>query len=151
MDILPGQGLPVARVGQTQAEIEASVGSPSVAEAGRAFWNDHAPAFSVHFDAEGGAELVEVFHGELGEEQATLGDVQLTYRLMDDVAADLDRAGYTGRRVDIGWEYDAGFVLWSSGSRNPSDLEPGAPFDPEDQRLVVEGIGIAPIAYWHEA
>lgn len=64
--------------------------------------------------------LVEVFHGE-GAAEVFLGEIQATFRLMEDVHGDLERAGFTSRPVDIGRVYDAGFCVWSMASRDPSE------------------------------
>src|SRR6476620_7170932 len=108
-EVLPGIGTALAQVGQTLQQIEAVAGPPSVTQGHSAFWNEHAPAFVVRTDTEGFAELVEIDHGEGGEPQATLDGIQLTFRLVDDVVADLERAGFHGVPVDIGWEYEEGF------------------------------------------
>ena len=71
---------------------------------------------------------------------------------MDDVVADLERAGFHGvPDNDIGWEYDEGFCIWSMASHRASDLAPDSTADPDDERLVVEGVSVAPISYWRES
>ena len=150
MEIIPAVGLPVARVGQTLTEIEAAVGPATATDERRAFWDHHEPAFVAHLDDRGVAELIEVASSDDGGEQATLSGIQLTSRVMDDVVADLAAAGMVGTPVDIGYEYDEGFTVWSMASRSPSDLTPGAAPDPSDERLVVEGVGIAPVGYWRD-
>jgi hypothetical protein len=150
-EVLPGIGTAMAQVGQTLEQIEAVAGPPSVTDGPRGLWNEHTPAFVVHTDADGIAELVEIAHGESGEPQATLHGIQLTFRLMDDVVADLERAGFHGVAADIGWEYDEGFYVWSMASHTANDLDPGGTADPDDERLVVEGVSVAPISYWRES
>ena len=147
-EVLPGIGTALAQVGQSLQQIEAVAGPPSVTQGRSAFWNEHTPAFVVHTDAEGFAELVEIDHGEDGEPQATLRGIQLTFRLIDDVAADLERAGFHGVPADIGWEYEEGFSIWSMASHRASDLDPNGTADPDDERLVVEGVSVAPVSYW---
>ena len=150
--MLPGIGTALAQVGQTLQQIEAVAGPPSVTQGQSAYWNEHTPAFVVHTDAEGFAELVEINHGDVGEPQATLHGIQLTFRLMDDVVADLERADFHGvPDNDIGWEYDEGFCIWSMASHRASDLAPDSTADPDDERLVVEGVSVAPISYWRES
>lgn len=149
MEIIPGEGLPVARVGQTRADIEASAGPPSSAEHRCLTWRQHAPPFAVYFDGRDVAELVEVYHGEKGQDQATFRGVQLTRRMMDDVISELAHAGVVGRRADIVAEFDEGFTLWSLLSLSPADIEPPSPTDPApDDDPVIEGVGIAPAHYW---
>ena len=148
MEITPGVGIPGVSIGDTRAAVESSLGTPAPSEEHRAFYFDREPNFSVHYSADGTVELVEVFHAE-GRNEVSLGEIQLTYRLMDDVQADLERAGLVGRPVDIGLEYDEGFTLWSMSSLTPSDVAPGTEYDADDERHVVEGVGIAPVSYWH--
>lgn len=150
-EVLPGIGTALAQVGQTLLQVEAVAGPPSVIQGQSAYWNEHTPAFVVHTDAEGFAELVEIDHGDVGEPQATLHGIQLTFRLMDDVVGDLERAGFHGVPADIGWEYDEGFCIWSMASHRASDLDPNGTADPDDERLVVEGVSVAPISYWRES
>ena len=151
MEIIPAVGLPVAKVGQTQAAIEAVVGLADDVrlDPDSAYWHKHVPAFVAHFSATGVAELIEVYYSQGGREQATLGGIKLTFRLMDDVRTDLELAGMHGRPTDIGFEYDEGFCLWSMGSLSTSDLT-GEPYDPDDERMIVEGVSMAPIAYGHD-
>ena len=148
MQITPAIGIDGVSIGDTRAAVEAAIGAPERGEVARAFYFDREPGFSVHYDDHGTVELIEVSHGE-GRHEAYLGDIQLTFRLMDEVAADLARAGYSGHPVDIGVEYDEGFTVFSMASLSPSELAPGSAYDPEDERLVVEGVSIAPISYWH--
>ena len=140
-----GQGRPI------QAAIEAVVGLADDVrlDPDSAYWHKHVPAFVAHFSATGVAELIEVYYSQGGREQATLGGIKVTFRLMDDVRTDLELAGMRGRPTDIGFEYDEGFCLWSMGSLSTSDLT-GEPYDPDDERMIVEGVSMAPIAYWHD-
>lgn len=149
MEIVPGVGLPVAQIGQSLTDIEAVLGLADdiQADPDRAYWHRHVPAFVAHFDRDGVVELVEVYYSRRDQEQVTLGGVQLTFRLMEDVVADLKAAGMHARHMDIGVLYDEGFFLWSMSSLNPSDLT-GDPYNPDDARMVVEGVGVAPADYW---
>jgi hypothetical protein len=149
MEILPGVGLPVAQVGQTLEQVEARVGRASSVEPKRARWPHHEPPFDVYFDENGLARLIEVHHSERGGEQATLGGVQLTFRALDDVVVELADHGTRGRRTDIVVEFD-GFILWSLLSLDPDDVEPSTLVDTVHERLVVEGVGIAPAQYWRD-
>lgn len=147
MEIIPGKGLPRVRIGASRADVVAAVGEP--AKDGRVTWYDEAqPPFSVHYDDRDVVEYVEVAHGG-GRGEAELDGIRLTARLLDDVLADLAAAGYEGRAVDIGWEYDAGFCVFSMSSLTLAEVDPSEPEDPEDERLVAEGVGIAPLSYWH--
>ena len=151
MEIVPGVGLPVARIGQTLSDIEAVVGLADDVQLDpdRAFWHRHYPGFCAHFDGEGVVELIEVYYSQGGREQVTLGGVQLTFRLMDDVVADLAAAGLQGRPMDIGFDYDEGFCVWSMSSLNPSDLTGGL-YDPADERRVVEGVAVGAPDYFRD-
>lgn len=148
MEIIPGEGLPVARVGQSRAEIEAVVGAATSVEADCVSWLGHSPPFAVYLDLDDRAQLVEVYHGVNGNDQATFGGVQLTRRLLDDVLRDLARAGVAGRRTDIVAEFDEGFTLWSLLSLSPADIDPLRADDAEHDDPVVEGVAIAPLHYW---
>ena len=149
MEIIPGEGLPVARVGQTRAEIEALVGPATFLKVGCVSWPEHSPPFTVYFAADGRAQLIEVYHGVNGQDQATFGGVQLTRRVMDDVLSDLAREGVSGRRTDIVADFDEGFTLWSLLSLSPADVDPARATDPAaNDHPVVEGVAIAPAHYW---
>ncbi|EAQ00469.1 2-amino-3-ketobutyrate coenzyme A ligase [Janibacter sp. HTCC2649] len=149
MQITPAVGIPEVSIGDSRSDVESRLGEPSSSEEGRAFYFDREPNFSVHYDGAGTVELIEVVHGE-GAAEAFLGEIQLTFRLMDDVVEDLEIGGFTSRPVDIGRVYDAGFCVFSMASRDPSELVDGAKFDEDDERLVVEGVSIAPASYWRD-
>ena len=148
MEIIPGEGLPSVRVGQRRDEVVAAVGDPAT-DGRRAYYHRADPPFSVHYDGDDRVEYVEVFHTGGTGDDAELGGIRLTSRLLDDVVADLRAAGYEGRAMDIGWEFDAGFAVWSMHSISLSDIDPSEPLDREDERLVSEGVGIAPMSYWY--
>jgi hypothetical protein len=148
MQITPAVGIPGVSIGDSRAAVEQSLGAPSSRDDGRAFYFDAEPGFSVHYDADQRVELIELGHSE-GRAEVYLDDVQLTFRLMDDVVADLARKGHSGKPADIGYQYDEGFCVFSMSSQNPSDLTGGA-YDPDDERLVVEGVGIAAASYWDD-
>ncbi|WP_377639113.1 hypothetical protein [Oryzobacter terrae] len=147
MEIIPGEGLPDVRVGASRADVVAEVGEP-VKDGSVAWYHEAQPPFSVHYDADDVVEYVEVANGAGRGEEAELDGIRLTSRLLDDVLDDLRGAGYTGREVDIGFEYDAGFCVFSMSSLTLAEVDPTEPEDPEDERLVAEGVGIAPVSYW---
>lgn len=142
MEIIPGVGLPIARVGQTLDEIETLAGPATRADGHRAFWESHSPPFAVYFDARGESEVVEVSCSGECEEQVTFDGIPLVLRLMDDVEADLARHGVAGRRFDLVVDFESGFTLWSLDEISASALSPSV-YDPHDRRLVVEGVAIA--------
>lgn len=145
MEILPGVGLPVARVGQTVDEIEAAAGPATRADDRRAVWEQHSPPFAVYLDDRGTCELVEVCCATDGGPGATLGGVQLTHRLMDDVEADLARSGLRGRRSRLVVDFELGFTLWSLDEAGGPDGGPEVGHDVSAGRLLVEGVAIAPL------
>ena len=148
MEIIPGEGLSSVRIGARRADVVAAAGEP-VTDGPVAWYDEAQPPFSVHYDADDVVELIEVAHSGGRGDEAELDGIRLTSRLLDDVVADLSAAGYEGRPVDIGHEYDAGFCVFSMHSLNPSEVDPTQPEDPDDERLVAEGVSIAPITYWH--
>jgi hypothetical protein len=148
MQITPAVGIPGVSIGDERATVEASLGSPSSGDEARVYYFDTEPGFSVHYDADQRVELIEVGHSE-GRAEVHLDDVQLTFRLMDDVVSDLAQKGLSGKPVDIGYQYDEGFCIFSMASQTPSDVN-GGEYDPDDERLVVEGVGIAPVSYWDD-
>lgn len=149
MEIIPGEGLPDVRIGAPRADVVAAVGEPVTDDGSVAWYHDALPPFSVHYDGDDVVELVEVGHGSGSGDEAELDGIRLTSRLLDDVLADLAAAGYAGRAVDIGYEYDAGFCVFSMSSLTLAEVDPSEPADPEDERLVAEGVSIAPLSYWH--
>ena len=147
MEIIPGKGLPLVRIGARRADVVAAVGPP-VTDGRVAWYHEAQPPFAVHYDGDDVVEYVEVANGGGRGEEVELDGIRLTSRLLDDVLADLAAAGYEGRAVDIGWEYDAGFCVFSMSSLTLAEVDPSEPEDPEDERLVAEGVGIAPVEYW---
>jgi hypothetical protein len=149
MEILPGVGLPVARLGQTLRQIEAAVGSPSAVGARSAQWSRHVPPFAVYFDGRGLSRLLEVYAAEGSAEPVTLHGVQLTGRPMGDVVGELAGAGLQGRRRDLVADFPEGFMLWSLLERpdtrrhradGPRRLGTGG--------ALVEGVAIAGAGHW---
>jgi hypothetical protein len=147
MQINPGIGVPGVSIGDRRARVEASLGAPTTERDGTAYYEEATPPLSIHYDADGAVELIEVAYAGDGGEEAFLGDIQLTHRAMEDVVADLSTGGFAGRRSDIGYDYDAGFAIWSMESITTADL-PGAQDDPDHGRTVVEGVSVAPSQYF---
>ena len=139
----PGSGRPCPTSNRSSVSLTTSSSVPT-ARSGTAT----TPA-CAHFAGEGVVELIEVYYSQGGREQVTLGGVQLTFRLMDDVVADLAAAGLQGRPMDIGFDYDEGFCVWSMSSLNPSDLTGGL-YDPADERRVVEGVAVGAPDYFRD-
>ncbi|WP_212816894.1 hypothetical protein [Polymorphospora rubra] len=101
------------------------------------------PMLVVTYDGDV-VELVEVGCGV--DEHVFLDGVQLTYRFMDEVMADLAAKGHLATASDIGFDFQAGFSIFSMASLSARDLDPNSPED--DGRHIVEGVSIAPYSYF---
>ena len=135
----------MASIGDTRAIVESRMEAPPTTGT-RSVYNT-APPLIVTYTDEGVVELVEVsYSGGGSRDEVFLGDVQLTYRLMDDVVADLERSGHIASPIDIGFAFAAGFAIFSMSSLAASDVDPNA--DPDDDRAVVEGVAVAPFSYF---
>jgi hypothetical protein len=145
MEILPGEGVELVRVGETRDAVEARLGPPPHPGISARSIYDTEPTLVVDYDGDV-VELVELGSSVEGGEQATLDGVQLTSRFMDDVVAELIALGHRPERADIGYTFPAGFTIFSLGSRSAADIDPFAA--PDDPREIVEGVGIAPVEYW---
>jgi hypothetical protein len=147
MEILPGVGVDEVRIGQAREDVELRVGPPiHPGEARRAVYAT-SPALVVDYTDDSRVELVQVAYGGGGDgNEAFLDGVQLTYRFLDEVVADLVARGHECTSSDVGVDFRAGFALFSMGSVDPSALDPHA--DDDDDRPVVEGVSIAPYAYF---
>jgi hypothetical protein len=145
MEILPGEGVALVRVGETRDMVETRLGPPPHPGIAARSVYDTEPALVVDYDDDV-VELVELGSSSEGGEQATLDGVQLTFRFMDDVVAELVALGHRPERGALGYTFPAGFTIFSTGSRSATDLDPFAA--PDDPREIVEGVGIAPAAYW---
>ncbi|MFC6023340.1 hypothetical protein ACFP2T_45200 [Plantactinospora solaniradicis] len=148
MDIIPGVGVATARIGETRAEVEARIGSPVHGPGGAKAVYDTTPGLVISYTPEDTVELVEIAYSGDGAEEVFFDGVQLTFRFLDDVVADLTAKGYTSTPSDIGYEFHAGFAVWSMDSRSAVDLDPEA--DEDDERSVSEGVSVAPYAYFTE-
>ncbi|AEV83199.1 hypothetical protein ACWT_2179 [Actinoplanes sp. SE50] len=145
MEILPGEGVALVKVGETRDVVEARLGPPMHAGISARAVYDTEPTLVVDYDGDT-VELVELGFSADGGEQATLEGVQLTYRFMDDVLDELISLGHRPEPFDIGYTFPSGFTIFSMGYRSATDLDPSA--SPDDPRPVVEGVGIAPAEYW---
>ncbi|WP_327106784.1 hypothetical protein [Nonomuraea glycinis] len=147
MEILPGAGVPLVRVGDQRAEVESRIGGPVHDRSSKNVY-DTAPMLIVHYASDDRVELVEIGYSGSGGEEVVFDGVQLTYRFLDEVVSDLAAKGYTSTPSDIGFTFHAGFSVWSMGSLWARDLDPEA--DEEDERSIVEGVSVAPYLYWDE-
>jgi hypothetical protein len=145
MEIFPGEGVAWVKVGETRETVEARLGPPAHPGIAARSVYDTEPMLVVDYDGDT-VELVELGCSGNGGEEATLDGVQLTYRFMDEVVAELTALGHQVEPFDIGYTFRAGFTIFSMGSRTATDLDPTA--SPDDPRPVVEGVGVAPAEYW---
>ncbi|MFI6757975.1 hypothetical protein ACIBF5_02345 [Micromonospora sp. NPDC050417] len=145
MDIIPGVGVEAVKIGDPRRDVERGLGPP--AHAGnhrRAVYDSVDPMLVVTYDEDDIVELVEIGYGI--DDQVYFDGVQLTYRFMDEVVADLATKGQFGSPSDIGFDLRAGFAIFSMASLSARDLDPDAPED--DPRRVVEGVSVAPYSYF---
>ncbi|KAI9927010.1 hypothetical protein ASPWEDRAFT_177466 [Aspergillus wentii DTO 134E9] len=147
MNIIPSKGVAMAQIGDHRSVIESRLGLSAIHnnDCEKVVY-DTDPQLIIHYQDDSTVELVEIaYSGDDGSE-VWLDGVQLSYRFLDDVVADLAAKGYKGTPSDIGHDFFAGFAIWSMGSLCARDLDPGA--GEEDEREVVEGVSVAPYAYF---
>jgi hypothetical protein len=139
VEVIPGIGVALARIGERRVDVEQRVGPPMHPEpASRAVY-DTSPMLTVDYTSNDLVESVQVSYAGDGGEEARFDGVQLTYRLLDEVVSDLTKKGYVCTPYDIGFEVDVGFSLFSMHSLDATELDPMAGTD----RTVVEGVAIA--------
>lgn len=143
--IVPSEGFQGVQLGAGRTAIEASIGEPTSTRPGSAFYVDRDPTLILRYAADDTLEMIEIPYSGEGNEPH-LGDIQLTARLLADVIDDLLRAGYVGRPCDIGYDFEAGFTVWSMGEIQLFEVDPSA--DRDDFRDVAEGVSIASPAYF---
>ncbi|WP_109593107.1 hypothetical protein [Actinoplanes xinjiangensis] len=145
MEILAGEGVAMVKVGESRDVVESRIGAPMhPGRSSRAVY-DTDPMLVITYREDETVELVEIGYG--GEEVFFEG-VQLTYRFMDDVVAELAAGGHRAVPFDIGFSFEPGFAIFSMSSLSASELDPEASAD--DPRRVVEGVSIAPFDYFRE-
>lgn len=98
----------------------------------------------ISYTGEDLVELVEVPHDAGRGDEAFLDGVQLTWRLLDDVVADLAAKGYRYEQDEPStFLFEAGFALFSMGSRTARDLGIDAV-----EGSVCEGVSVGPYEYF---
>ncbi|MER7278416.1 hypothetical protein ABT369_28645 [Dactylosporangium sp. NPDC000244] len=149
MEILPGEGVALVKVGEHRDVVESRIGPPvHPGRSSRAVY-ETSPMLVLTYTGDETVELVELADGDGdGGEEVFFDGVQLTSRFMDDVVADLEAKGYEYEETDIGYRFEPGFAVFSMGSRWARDLDPDAAED--DPRRVVEGVSVAPYEYFAE-
>ncbi|GIG63896.1 hypothetical protein [Phytomonospora endophytica] len=146
MEITPERGVPLVHVGDSRADVENRVGRPVHGPGSSPAVYETTPTLVVHYLPDDTVELVELGYSGDGGEEVTFDGVQLTYRFIGEVVAELEGRGYTCTPSDIGFEFHAGFAVWSMDSLWAGDLDPGASED--DERSIVEGVSVAPYSYF---
>jgi len=144
VEIRPGEGVLDVELGMLRVAVEELLGPPDAVVGDSAFYEQPGPRLVLRFSPDGALELIEVPYSGAGDE-VTLRGVQLTFRPLDDVLADLRVAGVVGRTSDIGVDFPEGFAIWSMGSLGPSDIDPKAA---DDERLIVEGVSVGRPEYF---
>ena len=148
MEILPGEGVAVAKVGESRETVESRLGPPVHPGRDSRTVYPTTPMLVLAYSRDDTVELVEVASSGDGGEEVYFDGVQLTFRFMDDVVTDLAAKGHAYEPTDIGYRFQPGFAIFSMGSRWAGDLDPEASED--DPRAVCEGVSIAPYDYFVE-
>jgi hypothetical protein len=161
MEIIPAEGVALARLGETRVAVESRVGAPVHGPGSNRAVYDTTPALVISYTSEDRVEIVEIAYSGQGREEVFFDGVQLTYRLLDDVVAELNAKGYQCTPTDIGFAFHAGFAVWSMSSLSASDLDPDQDKDEDedeyedddddDERRIVEGVSVAPYDYFYQA
>ncbi|MET8956407.1 hypothetical protein [Streptomyces sp. NPDC004533] len=147
MEIIPGLGVDLVRIGDRRPQVEERIGPPYHGPGGRRAVYTTSPMLVITYAADETVELVEIRHsGEDGGAEAHYDGVQLTFHFLDDVVADLHALGHTSTPSDIGHDFHAGFSVWSMRSLWARDLDPEAAED--DERAISEAVSVAPYAYF---
>ncbi|SDS87378.1 hypothetical protein [Actinoplanes derwentensis] len=147
MEIQPGRGVAAARIGETRETVENRLGPPMhPGKVSRAVY-DIGRLLVISYTGDDLVELVELPHDAGRGDEAFLDGVQLTWRLLDDVVADLAAKGYRYEQDESSsFLFEAGFVLFSAGSRTPRDL--GLDAVENASRSVCEGVSVGPYEYF---
>jgi hypothetical protein len=145
MEIIPGEGVALAKIGEARRVVEGRLGTPAHPGRDSKAVYDTSPLLVVSYAEDDTVEFVELaYSGDRGEEVFFDG-VQLTFRFMDDVVADLAARGYRSEPTDIGYRFEPGFAIFSMGSLSASDLDPTAVDG--DGRAICKGVSVASNAY----
>jgi hypothetical protein len=148
MDIVPGEGVAAAKVGERRDVVERRLGPPVHPGRHSKAVYETSPMLALTYTDDDTVELVEVGYAGDGGEEVFFDGVQLTFRFIQDVVADLAAKGYRYEPTDIGYRFEPGFAIFSMGSRWARDLDPAASED--DPRSICEGVSIAPYHYFDE-
>ncbi|MFC7384332.1 hypothetical protein [Sphaerisporangium rhizosphaerae] len=149
MEIIPGCGVALAKIGEARTDVEGRVGEPVHGPGDTKAVYSTTPMLVISYTPDDTVELVELAYNGQGGEEVFFDGVQLTFRFIDDVVADLTAMGYTSVPSDIGFDFHAGFSVWSMDSLWAQDLDPDATED--DERSVSEGVSVAPFSYFSQS
>jgi hypothetical protein len=146
MEIDAGRGIGGVHVGEDRSTVEGLLGPPvAAASSARAVYGTD-PRLVVTYTDTNTVELVEAAPNGVDGEQVFYSGVQLTFRVMDEVVADLRAQGSACTPSDIGYDFEAGFAVFSMSSVSVHDID--ATTATGDERLVVEGVSVAPYDYF---
>ncbi|MCF2533393.1 hypothetical protein [Yinghuangia soli] len=156
MDIIPEVGVASVKLGDKRADVERRTGDPVHGPGRQRAVYRTTPSLVVHYHPDGTVELVELGYSGPGrgrgpQDEVWFDGVQLTYRFLDEVVAELHAKGYTSTESGIGHNFHAGFAVWSMGSLSAAELDPDnytESEDDEDWRDVAEGVSVAPYSYF---
>lgn len=146
MEIDAGRGIGGVFVGEERSHVERHLGPATGASSGSRAVYGTDPSLIITYSDTDTVELVEAAPHDANGEQVFYGGVQLTFRIMDDVVADLKAKGSVCTPSDIGYDFEAGFAVFSMSSVSAHHIDPSLPV--EDERLVVEGVAVAPYDYF---
>jgi hypothetical protein len=90
MEIIPGEGVELARLGETRVAVESRVGAPVHGPGGVRAVYDTTPALVISYTSADRVEIVELAYSGEGREEVFFDGVQLTYRFLDEVVAELN-------------------------------------------------------------
>ena len=138
----------LAKIGDTRDAVERRVGPPMHPGRDSRAVYPTTPMLVLTYTSDDAVEVVEIACSGDGDEEVCYDGVQLTYRFIEDVVADLVAKGLRGEPTDVGYRFEAGFALFSTGSRWARDLDPAA--SEEDERRVCEGVSVAPYDYFRK-
>lgn len=148
VEIVPGAGVAAAKVGEHRDEVERRIGKPLHPGRDTRAVYDQTPLLVLTYAEDETVEVVELAYSGEGGEQVFFDGVQLTYRFLDEVVADLAAKGYHYEPTDIGYRFEPGFAIYSMGSLWTGELLPEA--SEEDERPLCEGVAVAPYDYFRE-
>ena len=145
MEIDAGRGIGGVHVGDDRSAVEELSGQPlRPLRVSCRVWN-HSSSVVTYTDTNT-VELVQAAPNGVDGEQVFYCGVQLTFAVMGEVVAELKAQGSLCMLSDIGYDFEAGFAVFSMSSASVDDIDPTMMTG--DERLVVEGVSVAPYDYF---